>query len=134
MDDLGWRRLKTRRQKKGGEGVPTCWSSGSEGPGPCWAPAGQGCAGVRENAGASACWRTDWRNLRSPGRESSLSRWLRSRCGSDSGAYLPPHLWTLDKDRHRTRSVSFQGKCHICCSKSCCTTVDEVGMDLKINK
>lgn len=90
--------MKKKMKRKTGKGVPTCWSSGSEGPGPCWGPAGRGCAGVRENAGASACWRTDWRSPRSLGRESSPSRWLRSRCGSDSGAYLPPHPWTLGTD------------------------------------
>ena len=89
------------------------------GPGPCWGPAGRegefDCAGagggagggagadvgagaregegvrVRESVGANVRWREGWRSLRSPVRGSSRSRWPRSRCGSDSGAYPSPH-------------------------------------------
>lgn len=75
----------------------TCWSSASEGLGPWWGQAGQERVGACERAragaraGASARWRAGWTSQRSPVRESSRSRWLTSRCGSDSGAYLLPH-------------------------------------------
>lgn len=72
--------------------VCTCWSNVFEGPGPCWGPAGQECVGVYESVCASVCWRAGWTSRRSPVRESSQSRWLTSRCGSDSGAYPLPHL------------------------------------------
>lgn len=72
--------------------VCTCWSNVFEGPGPCWGPAGQECVGVYESVCASVCWRAGWTSRRSPVRESSRSRWLTSRCGSDSGAYPLPHL------------------------------------------
>lgn len=79
-------------------GVFTCWSSAFEGPGPYWGRAGQECVRAHEGVCVSVCWRMDWRSPRSPVRVSSRSRWLRSRCGSDSGAYRPPRLSTLDGD------------------------------------
>lgn len=74
------------------ECVCTCWSSAFEGPGPWLGPAGREHGGVRERCCVSVRCRAGWRSRRSPVKESSRSRWLRSRCGSDSGAYPPPHL------------------------------------------
>lgn len=84
----------------------TCWSSVSEGPGPWWGPAGRECVGVHE----SVRWRAGLKSPRSPVRGSNRSRWPRSRCGSDSGAYPPPRLWTLERDK---KTFQFNGKCHI---------------------
>lgn len=84
--------------------VCTCWSSVFEAPGPCSGRAGRECVDVREgvrvrvrvgvgeSVRVSVCSLVGWRSRRSPVRESSRSRWLRSRCGSDSGAYPPPLL------------------------------------------
>lgn len=83
-------------------GVFTCWSNVFEGLGLYLGPAGQDCVSVHE----SVCWRKDWRSLRSPGRGSSQSRWLRNHCGSDSGVYPPPHLLTLNGDRHKENNFS----------------------------
>jgi len=90
----------------------TCWSSVFEGPGPCLGPERREHVGVsvrvgvrarvRESVGVGVgvgvCCRAGWRSQRSPVRESSRSKWPRSRCGSDSGAYPPLHLSTLDRD------------------------------------
>lgn len=95
----GW----TERQ---GVCVCTCWSSVFGEPGPCWGLAERECVYAGESVCARVGWQEDWRSQRSPARESSQSRWLTSHCGSDSGAYPPPHLLTLHKDGNRE-------KCHI---------------------
>lgn len=95
--------------------VYTCWSNVSEGPGPCWEPAEQEHVGVCESESVcvSVCWRVDLRSPRSPVMGSSQSRWPRSRCGSYSGAYPPPRLWTLDTEKQRQTDSSVQSKCHV---------------------
>ena len=95
------------------ECVCTCWSNAFEGPGPCWGPAGQEHVGVCETWCVSACQQEGQRSRRSPVRESSQSRWLTSRCGSDSAAYPPPHLQTLNKDERRDTDSTVLLKCHI---------------------
>lgn len=87
--------------------VLTCWSSVSEEPGPCWGWASQEDVGVGEHGSVcvSAYWWEGWRNPRSPGRGSSRSRWLRSRCGSDSGACPSPRLSILGAERQRETEI-----------------------------
>lgn len=90
----------------------TCWSSVTEEPGPCWGLAEPECVYAGESvracarAGVRAGWQEGWRSQRSPARESSQSRWLTSRCGSDSAAYPPLHLSTLHKDGNREKITS----------------------------
>lgn len=72
--------------------VCTCWSSATGGPGLCWGPAGQERVGVCATVCAGVHWRVGWMSPRIPVMGSSRNRWPRSRCGSDSGAYPPPHL------------------------------------------
>lgn len=84
----------------------TYWSSVFEGPGPYWGLVGQECVGAHESVCVSGCCRMDWRNLRSPARGSSRSRWPRNHCGSDSEAYPPPHLLILNGEKYKKESVS----------------------------